>query len=836
MKGVIMAGGFGTRLRPLTFGMSKPMVPVANRPIMQRTVELLKHHGVTDQLALLYFQPEGIRKHFGDGSAFGVSMGYVGAEGDLGTAGSVKLGEPEIGRQRFIVTSADVLTDFDLGAAVAFHAQKKALATLVLTRVENPLQFGVVITDKDGRITRFLEKPSWGEVFSDTINTGIYIFEPEVFDLIPPGRDFDFSKDLFPLMLAKGLPLYGHIAPGYWKDIGTLGEYLNVHRDILSGKVEVGVDGVRKGRLGTDIWMGEGSTVDPSAKLSNSVIIGRGVSVGKHAELTDCILGDGCVIGEGARIQGAVLWKDVQVGVRADLKECTVASRTVIGDLSSIDVGAVVAEDCVIGRDCILKAEVKMWPHKKVENGATLSSSLVWGDKWSSTLFDAYGISGTANIEMTPEFATKLGVAYGASLALGSTVLVSRDAHKTSRMIDRALMSGLLAAGVNVYDMRQQPVPVARYVTKALKAAGGLHVRRSPLEKKIQDIKFFDENGLDLSTKREKGIENLFYREDFRRADSSQVGDISFPARGIDYYLEGFFNAVDQERIRAKHFKIVVDYAFGSATSVFPSLLGKLEAEVVSLNAFIDETKMTRAGEEFNSSIKQLSTIVPTLGADFGVMLDAGAQKIFLSDEKGTVVGGDQALVLFSLLHCLSVKDAKIAVPVTASRAVEEVVKRCSGHVTRCGTTYRAMMEAAALKGGATFVGEERGGYIFGQFFPAFDSMMATVKLMEYLAAVGQPLSEMLKQVPKMHVVRTAAPCSVEKKGTVMRRLLEESETAGHKAELIDGVKLSTGRNWVLILPDADKPFFHVDAEADSPREAQALADQYHERIKQWQA
>lgn len=834
MKGVIMAGGFGTRLRPLTLGLPKPMVPVANRPIMQRTVELLAGHGITDQIALLYFQPESIRSHFGDGSAFGVSMDYVGAEGDLGTAGSVKLGEAKIGRQRFIVTSADVLTDFDLTAALAFHARKKALATLVLTRVENPLQFGVVITDKEGRITRFLEKPSWGEVFSDTVNTGIYIFEPDIFDLIPEGRDFDFSKDLFPLMLERGLPIYGHIAPGYWKDIGTLNEYLNVHRDILSGKVEVGVDGVRRGRLGTDIWLGEGSTIDPAARLSNSVIIGRGVSVGPRAELTDCIIGDGCVIGQGARVQGAVLWKNVCVGDQAELKECTVADRSVVGDLSTIDVGAVVAEDCVIGRDCRLKAEVKMWPHKKVESGATLSSSLVWGDKWSSTLFDAYGISGMANIEMTPEFATKLGVAYGASLPLGSTVLVSRDAHKTSRMIDRALMSGLLAAGVNVYDMRLQPVPVARYVTKALKASGGLHVRRSPLEKKIQDIKFFDENGLDLPTKREKAIENLFYREDFRRADSGQVGDISYPARGIDYYLDGFFNAVDQAGVRRRRFKIVVDYAFGSATSVFPSLLGKLDAEVISLNAFVDETKMTRGGEEFSGALRQLCTIVPTLGADFGVMLDAGAQKIFVSDEKGAVVGGDQSLALFALLHCMAVKNARIAVPVTASRAIETVAGRFGGSVIRCGTTYRAMMEAALQ--GASFVGEERGGYIFGQFFPAFDSMMATVKLMEYLAAVGGPLSEVLKQVPEMHVVRTGVPCPAEKKGTVMRRLMEESEAAGYKAELIDGVKLHSGTAWVLILPDADKPFFHVDSEADSVAEAKALVDKYHALIKQWQA
>ncbi|MES2201757.1 MAG: sugar phosphate nucleotidyltransferase, partial [candidate division FCPU426 bacterium] len=479
MKGVIMAGGFGTRLRPLTYSMPKPLVPVANRPVMQRIVELLKAHGITDQLSLLYFQPEAIRNFFGDGSALGVRMAYQGAGADLGTAGSVKLGQPMLGKERFMVISADILTDFDLGAAARFHERSKAMATLVLTRVENPLAFGVVITDKDGRITRFLEKPSWGEVFSDTVNTGIYILEPEVLDLIPEGKDFDFSKDLFPLMLEKKLPLYGHIAEGYWKDIGTLGEYLLCHRDILNGKVEVGVDGVRKGRLGSDLWMGEGAHIDPSARLSGAVILGRNARVGARAELSHCILGDGVTVGEGARLSGTVLWNGVSVGPGAELKECAIAARTTVGARAYVGVGVVIADDCVLGDGCTVKDEVKMWPQKTLEGGATLSSSLVWGDKWSKNLFDAYGISGSANIEMTPDFAAKLGAAYGAGLKEGSTVLITRDAHKTSRMIDRALMAGLTSAGINVFDLRMQPIPVARYATRALQCAGGLHVRRS---------------------------------------------------------------------------------------------------------------------------------------------------------------------------------------------------------------------------------------------------------------------------------------------------------------------------------------------------------------------
>ena len=679
MKAVIMAGGFGTRLRPLTFSLPKPMVPVVNRPIMLRIVDLLKQHGIDEMMSLLYYQPEAIQAFFGDGKKFGISMTYQGAEADMGTAGSVKLGQSKIGKDRFVVISADILTDFDLTAAIRFHEQNKSMATLVLTRVENPLSFGVVIVDEKGHITRFLEKPSWGEVFSDTVNTGIYILEPEVLDLIPEGKPFDFAKDLYPLMLEKQMPLFGYVAEGYWKDVGTLGEYMNAHKDILGGQVEAHVEGQRKGRLGTDIWMGEGSEVHASAKLQNAVIIGKNCKIGPRVQLSDCVIGDNCVIEDGAKLIGSILWDNVQIGAGADLKECTLGGDTRVGSGAYIGVGVVIADGCRIGHGSTVKAEVKVWPHKTLEDGATLSSSLVWGDKWSSNLFDAYGISGQGNVEMTPEFAAKLGAAYGATLPEGSSILITRDMNKTSRMIDRALTAGLASAGIHIHDLRVQPIPVARYATRALAEAGGLHVRCSPLEKNITDIKFFDADGLDLSTRREKGIENLFYREDYRRVSPGELGDISFPVRGMDYYQEGFLNNINPEVIQRKRLKVVVDYAFGSATAVFPTLLGILKTEIVSLNAFQDESKLTRTAEEFQGALNQLSTIVPTLQADFGVMLDAGAQKIFICDEKGTVLSGDQALVLMAQLHAMANEGCKVVVPVTASRAVEEAVEKISG-------------------------------------------------------------------------------------------------------------------------------------------------------------
>ncbi|MEO8322869.1 MAG: NDP-sugar synthase, partial [Actinomycetota bacterium] len=242
MQAVIMAGGEGSRLRPLTSNVPKPMLPVVNRPLMEHIIELLRSHGITDITATVQFLASVIRNYFLDGSDLGVSLSYSTEDVPLGTAGSV-LNAKELLSGTFLVISGDALTDLDLTTVVDFHRSKGAAATLVLKRMADPLEFGIVMTSEDGRIERFLEKPTWGQVFTDTINTGIYVLEPEVLDLIPPDQPYDFSSELFPLMLEKGLPLFGYITEGYWTDVGNTETYLRAQADALEGKVAVRLKG-----------------------------------------------------------------------------------------------------------------------------------------------------------------------------------------------------------------------------------------------------------------------------------------------------------------------------------------------------------------------------------------------------------------------------------------------------------------------------------------------------------------------------------------------------------------------------------------------------------------
>ncbi len=832
MKAVIMAGGFGTRMRPLTINLPKPMIPMVNRPIMEIIVELLKKHKLTDLISVVFYQPEVITEYFKDGKEFGIQMAYKAAESDLGTAGSVKNCQSMIGKERFVVISGDVLTDFDLSAAIKFHEQNKAKATMILTRVENPLAFGVVITSKDGKIERFLEKPTWGEVFSDTVNTGIYILEPEVLDLIPEKSEFDFSKNLFPLMLKEGMPLYGYIAQGYWADIGNLDQYRWAHQDVFAGKVNIQIPGSPDKKDGKVLWTGAKCHVDPTAQLSGTVVLGDNCNIGKGAKVINSVLGDGCQVEEGAVLTNAILWRNVSIGAEAEVRECVISSGTDVHEKADIFEGAIISDNCTIGKKAIIKAGVKVWPNKVIEDGAQLATSLIWGDKWAKSIFGQHGVTGMAGIDITPEFAAKLGAAYGASLPKGSTVVTARDIHKTSRMINRALISGILSSGVNVHDLQEMPISVARYAVPKLSDAGGLHTRKSPFDKQFVDIKFFDGRGLALSSGKEKGIENLFYREDFRRATMEETGELVFPHRMLEFYHEGFLEALKVKEVAEYKPKVIIDYAFSAAAPIFPSLLGKLGCDVVGLNAYMDETKLTKSQDEFQAGLKQLSDIVPTLKANFGVMFDSGAEKIFVVDEKGHLLHGTELLALFSLYAYHQKKGAKTVVPVNGSQILDDLAKANGGTVHRTRINYYSLMEAATQKDVA-FVGESDGGFIFPTFAPFMDAMMSTAKLMEFIATEGKPISYYLAQIPQKYQVSEKVPCSWELKGTIMRHLIED--TANEKRDLIDGVKISQNGSVIMILPDADMALFHVSAEAENEKKAQDLVTHYVSKIKKWQ-
>ncbi|MBW7887584.1 MAG: NTP transferase domain-containing protein [Bacteroidetes bacterium] len=831
MKAVIMSGGFGTRLRPLTCNIPKPMVPVMNKPMMQHIVDLLKKHGIKNIVSTLFYQPDIITDFFDNGAKFGVSMQYRKSEADYGTAGSVRNASDFLD-ERFIVISGDVLTDFDLTKAIEFHEDRKAKATLVLTHAKNPLAFGVVITDRSGKITRFLEKPSWGEVFSDTINTGIYIIEPEVLQMIPYKREFDFSKNLFPAMLQEDLGLYGYVAEGYWRDVGNLNEYQEAHLDALEDHVKL----VSDGELFGSAYVGDETIIETEKEnIQGKVLIGKNCKIGKNVKIIKSVIGNDVEIEEGAVIRNSIIWADSKILKGAELTSCVIGKWCSIGEQSIISDNVYISDKCVIGNESRLAPNIKLWPGKEVEDGAVLTHSLVWEDKWLKDLFTDARITGLSNIEMNPEFGAKIGAAFGALVGKQKHVLTSRDADNVSRMINRAIMTGLMSAGVEVEDLRASSIPILRHELRTGKYVGGIHTRKSPFDKNLTDIIFFDANGKDLPIGKTKSIERLFFGEDFPRVRHEEVGGVTFPERTEESYIRRFLSTIDSKIIAQKQFNLVVDYSNGIASTIFPNIIGSFNCHILSQNAYLDSKKLTRTKEEFKSAVDHLVHIVTSLRYDIGFLIDAGAEKVFVVDEYGNFYNNDRLLTLVSYLFLTTHPEAKkIAVPVTASGEIDLITSHMGVEVVKTRDSHLALMDAAS-KEGVQFVGGTKGGFIFTNFMFASDGIYSVAKILEMMAKADVRFGQLNAQVPHLHLNQKMVYCPWDKKGRVMRHLMRETENK--ERIMIDGIRLILDHHastTVTIWPDRAKPYFHLHTESQNKEIADLLLTEYEHQINEW--
>lgn len=829
MKAVVMAGGEGSRLRPLTSRTPKPLVPIGNKPVMQHIIELLRDNGITEMVATVHYLADEIESYFGDGTALGVYINYVVEDTPLGTAGAVKLAEPWLyGDEDFLVISGDVLTDCNIRALLETHARQGNDATIALKRVANPLEFGVVITDENGRITRFLEKPSWGEVFSDTINTGIYVLRRGVLERMERGRVYDFSRHIFPPMLRDGAKIGSFVLDGYWTDVGNLEQYEIANEDVVSGRVPMHNAGRE---IEAGIWAGERCRIHPTATLIGPLQLGDDVQIGEGATIEGpASIGERTIVAERARVQRAVIWQDAYVGMDANLTGCTIADHVIIKDRVSVGDGTVIGSRCTVGSSARVRPHLKIWPDKTISSGSIVSMSLVYGSKWPGSLFGGIGVGGLANLEITPEYASKLGEAFGSFLNPGETVAISRDGHPISGLMSRSLVAGLMSTGINVVELHSHPLPLTRFATREA-AEAGVHIRIAPNDSQTVLFEFLDENGINIDKATERKIENLFFREDFRRMPLSDVGLPAFPAQTLERYENAFLHALRPEYVRKRRFRIAIDYVRSSAAIVLPRILSKLGVDAIAVNGYFDqEHPLTPEATELN--LYQLPRIVTSLKADLGIIMHADAESFTLVDENGYVIDGNRLLVLISrLVAKASIAKAKIAVPVTAPHAVEQVASEFGATVIRTKSDRRSLLAIAAdPTAGLAFAGGPSDELIFPELHPAFDGLYAAAKFLELLAADGRKVSELVASLPHWHMATRVVPCPWEQKGRIMRSLIDEQRN-GH-IELLDGLRIEHDDGWVLVLPDASDPAFKIFAEGESPESASRYVRTISERIE----
>lgn len=828
MRAVLMAGGSGTRLRPLTCDLPKPMVPILNRPIAEHIVNLLKRHQITEVIATLHYLPDVIRDYFGDGSDFGVQMTYAVEEDQpLGTAGCVK-NIADLLDQTFLVISGDSVTDFDLSAAIQFHKRTGSKATLILAHVPNPIEFGVVITDEKQRIRRFLEKPSSSEIFSDTVNTGAYILEPEVLDYLPPNQETDFSKDLFPLLLAKGEPMYGYIAEEYWCDVGHLDAYRDAQYDALHRKVKLEFPYEERS---PGVWIGQNTYLDPTADIEAPVIIGDNCRIGQRVRIAGgTVIGDNVTIGADANLKRPIIWNGAIVGEEAHLRACVIARGTRVDRRASILEGAVVGSLSMVGEEASISPSVRVWPSKQVESGATLNINLIWGQTAHRNLFGQRGVSGLANIDITPEFAVKLGAAYGSTLKPGSQVAVSRDQRSISRMVSRSLIAGLMSVGVHIQNLEATAIPMVRAVIPTIAVAGGIHVRVHPDRADHILIEFLDSKGINISKAQEKKIEGAYFKEDLRRAQIHEIGNMGYPSQIMDPYSTSFEEHLNVEAIRCSNSKVVIDYVYAVSGAVLPQLLAKFGCDAVVLNASLNQTAVSNPERE--ALLTQLGHVVEALKATFGVQVSANGEQLILVDEAGMSIRGEMLTALMVDMVLTAHPRSSVVVPVHASSAVEQIARRHDGRVIRTKANPTALMEASQMNPNVVLGGSGEMGFIFPELHPGFDAMFCIAKLIEMLTIQERSLGHIRTELPRISHKTSTVRCPWTVKGALMRHLVETHPA--DRLELVDGVKICNYQDdsWVLILPDAGEPLVHIFANSNEREWVDETLREYRARVQ----
>lgn len=824
-----MAGGEGTRLRPLTSMRPKPMVPIVNQPVMEHILGLIKHHGINEVVATLAFMPQVIEDYFGDGDEWGMDISYAIEETPLGTAGSVKNAADAL-TETFLVISGDALTDINLAEVIRFHKEKGGAVTIALKRVPDPLEFGVVITDDNGRIERFLEKPSWGQVFSDTINTGIYVVEPLVFDYIPEGKPFDFSSELFPLLMKNGHELYGCIVDGYWADVGSLEGYVEVHRDILDGKAMIYVPGAK---TKDDVWVGPGADIDPSVEISPKVVIGANTTIRSGARIGPyTIIGDNCLIGHEAETDHTIIWNDAFVGKHAQVTGAVLCRSVDIRAGARVDNGAVIGDESVVGHGASVGNDVQVYPFKRIDAGAMVTSSLIWESRGVRSLFGADGIAGLVNIDVTPELALRATQAFGTLLPSKSHVVVSRDSSRSARMMKRAIVAALSSTGCHARDLRVASPALTRFTTRDTRALGGIHVCSADNDPQSVEIHFYDEKGIDISSGLEKKVERLYFRQEFRRAFFEDIGEIIYPARALEYYLGGLKAALNTTEAPRRRFKVVADLGMSPASFVLPSAAGDWGIELITLRAYVDSEHARIAPEERDSQIGQLANSVDMFQADLGISIDSTAERITLVTGSGKVLDHDTALHAMVALWCeCQVPDGtgcNVAVPVTASSVIEQIAAACGRQVRRTGTSRRAL-SSAALDPDIGFAGSRRGGFVFPHFLAAYDAMMSFGMLLRMLDHQDTTLDAVVAGLPPFNLRQESVFCPFNRKGAVMRTMA----ALGEPGSVVEGVRIGTDDGWALVLPHATEAVVYVHAEGATPESADATLAKYVRAVQE---
>ncbi len=737
MQAIILAGGAGTRLRPLTEQLPKPMLPVMNRPLMEHIIHLLKKHNITDIGVTLGYKPDVIKQYFKNGAEFGVKLTYFTEPEPLGTAGSVKTAERFLD-DTFLVVSGDALTDCNLTAALYYHNQKNAAATLVLKESEEPCEYGIVATNASGAVTHFLEKPDWDEVYSDTVNTGIYILDKEVLSHIPNHTFYDFSKNLFPKLLELKLNVFGYITKEYWCDVGDIRAYQSCHRDVFEQKVQLALD---------------------PQELAGGVYIGKDCEISKSATIEKyTVIGDNCKIGADCTVRDSILWHDI-----------------------TLEAGRDIYKSVLFGRNEVNQRFGSNAPHEH------------------TALVDHHYISGTMNREITPEYAASMALAFASSLPVGADILLNIPDYPECMMVKFALLSGLMSAGAQVYNLcGANDRGVAKYAMRQLHMDGAI---TASLKGSHITFAFWGAGGTAASKDICRNMKKTMANGEFHRTPLDKVKPPINVSDIAEYYLKDVVATTNYKRL---------NFSVGVCTDshALRVILQKISSSLGIVFLFTNDPEM-------------MPELVTESQLDFGVIVSERGQ-FGLMDDTGSIVNADQFYSLVSLMVMSAVSHASVYVPQHISEMVNTVARSCGGSIVRL-KEQDIEDRLLTLDNAASRL----------QAALCFDSVKCIVRICEFLYLNNCTLSHVLNLFPQLHKINRDLDCPPEKLGRVMRRLLNEYDESKTAVDLTEGVKVYNDNGWVLVMPDGNNRNLHVMAESGHPDYAFEMAEEFCAKLNE---
>lgn len=644
MKAVIMAGGEGTRLRPVSILRPKPMVKLMDKPVSEYIVQLLKKNGIRDICMTLRYLPQVVLDYFGDGSEFGVNIEYQVEKEPLGTAGGVRACRKFIGEDDFIVISGDAVCDFDLEKCIEFHRRKNSKATIILCQRDEPLEYGLVLTDSSDRVTQFVEKPSWDKVLTDSVNTGIYILSPEILERIPKGVSYDFGRDLFPQLLNDNIPIYAVTAEGYWCDIGNCRAYLECNFDALDEKIAFDfgkqvISGVwSHSRLPESVsvhppcYIGHGVTIEDEAVIGPYAVLCKGTHIGKGAKIERCVI-DGADIGPGAELTSATICRGARIGKDALVSE-----------------GCVVGDGAVVGNGAFLAEGVRVWPQKHIDEGGRVLISVIHGTARSSALLFQGRLAGEIGSDLSFENC----ISIGSALSGYGRVIISSSGTPAAMAAVNALKCGICSGGGEVWESERSFEAATAFAARYYDMAASVYVRHNGPSLVLS---FFGKDGRPFTRSEERRIEAAM-NGDTVRAPHNRIGAVRFLPDTVDSYT---LSAVKQAFFRSRLLCKTPVYVFGDSIAS------------ITLRRVLSVLGCTAAKRKEDGICFQIS--------DDGFSL--------IAEEGGTIVYPPQLSVMLALLE-FEIGSGRVAILPSAPTAIELLAESLGGKVLKVGKIKNA--------------------------------------------------------------------------------------------------------------------------------------------------